>query len=59
MRPDFDSVNWVTMFSRMVFWQAYGTTLALAAAIAALTMIGTLLWVAFAAVRFACKGRTK
>lgn len=39
MRPDFDPINWVTMFSRPVFWQAYGTTLAMAAAAAALTSV--------------------
>lgn len=37
MTPDFDTVNWVTMFGRKVFWQAYGTTLALAAGAAVLT----------------------
>ncbi|MBU9697677.1 ABC transporter permease [Rhodobacteraceae bacterium HSP-20] len=37
MTPDFDTVNWVTMFSRGVFWQAYGTTFALATVAAALT----------------------
>ena len=37
MRPDFDTVNWVTMFSRGVFWQAYGTTFGLAAVAAVLT----------------------
>jgi spermidine/putrescine transport system permease protein len=37
MTPDFDTVNWVTMFGRKVFWQAYGTTFALAAGAAALT----------------------
>ena len=37
MRPDFDTVNWVTMFSRGVFWQAYGTTFGLAALAAVLT----------------------
>ena len=30
MQPGFDPVNWATMFSRPVFWQAYGTTLGLA-----------------------------
>lgn len=39
MSPDFDPVNWTTMYGRAVFWQAYGTTLALAAAAAALTSI--------------------
>ncbi|WP_323010898.1 ABC transporter permease [Paracoccus sp. (in: a-proteobacteria)] len=37
MEPGFDTVNWVTMYGRPIFWQAYGTTLALAAAAAALT----------------------
>lgn len=37
MRPDFDPVNWVTMYSRPVFWQAYFTTFALATVSAALT----------------------
>ena len=37
MTPDFDTVNWVTMFGRHVFWQAYGTTFALAAGAALLT----------------------
>ncbi|MCV2865879.1 ABC transporter permease [Albidovulum sediminicola] len=32
MQVDFDSVNWVTMYGRSVFWKAYGTTFALAAA---------------------------
>jgi spermidine/putrescine transport system permease protein/putrescine transport system permease protein len=32
LRPDFDTVNWTTMYGRTIFWQAYGTTLALAAA---------------------------
>lgn len=39
MQPDFDTVNWVTMYGRAVFWQAYGTTLALAAAAAVLTSV--------------------
>ncbi|MDP3959415.1 MAG: ABC transporter permease [Pseudorhodobacter sp.] len=39
MKPDFDTVNWVTMFGRKVFWQAYGTTFALATAAAALTSV--------------------
>ena len=34
MSPDFDTVNWVTMYGRGVFWQAYGTTFALATAAA-------------------------
>lgn len=39
MSPDFDTVNWVTIYSRPVFWQAYGTTLALAAAASVLTSV--------------------
>lgn len=39
MRPDFDTVNWATMYGRAVFWQAYGTTLAMAAAAAAITSV--------------------
>jgi len=39
MRPDFDVVNWTTMFSRGVFWQSYFTTLALAAAASVLTSV--------------------
>jgi spermidine/putrescine transport system permease protein len=39
MTPAFDPVNWTTMYGRAVFWQAYGTTLMLAAAAAALTSV--------------------
>lgn len=39
MRPDFDSVNWVTMYGRAVFWQAYATTFALAASAAVLASV--------------------
>lgn len=39
MRPDFDTVNWVTMYGRKVFWQAYATTFALAAASSVLTSV--------------------
>lgn len=39
LEAGFDTVNWVTMFGRPVFWQAYGTTLAMAAAAAALTSV--------------------
>lgn len=39
MRPDFDTVNWTTMYGRPVFWQAYGATLALAAAASVLTSV--------------------
>ena len=36
MQPDFDSVNWATMYGRSIFWKAYGTTFAMAAAASAL-----------------------
>lgn len=39
MQPDFDTVNWVTMYGRSIFWQAYGTTLALAAGAAMLASV--------------------
>ncbi len=39
MQPDFDTVNWATMYGRRVFWQAYGTTFALAASASVLTSI--------------------
>ncbi len=39
LQPAFDTVNWTTMFSRAVFWQAYATTLALAAAASVLTSV--------------------
>lgn len=39
MEPAFDTVNWVTMYGRSVFWQAYGTTLAMAASAAVLTSV--------------------
>ncbi|WP_112874511.1 ABC transporter permease [Paracoccus endophyticus] len=39
MRPDFDTVNWVTMYGRKVFWQAYATTFALAAVASVLTSV--------------------
>lgn len=39
MQPDFDTVNWATMYGRKIFWQAYGTTLALAASAAALVSV--------------------
>lgn len=39
MQPDFDPVNWTTMYGRSVFWQAYGITLAMAAAAAVLTSL--------------------
>jgi len=37
MEPDFDTVNWVKMYGRGVFWQSYFLTLGLAAAAAAIT----------------------
>lgn len=37
LEPGFDTVNWVWMLSRGVFWQAYGLTFALAVAAAAIT----------------------
>ena len=39
MSPDFDAVNWVTMYGKAVFWQAYATTFALAAAAAVLASV--------------------
>ena len=39
MQADFDTVNWTTMYGRAVFWQAYGTTLALAGGAAVLTSL--------------------
>ncbi|TXI02643.1 MAG: ABC transporter permease [Pseudorhodobacter sp.] len=39
MSPDFDPVNWTTMYGKAVFWQAYGTTFLLAAVAAVLTSI--------------------
>lgn len=39
MKADFDTVNWVTMYGRRVFWQAYGTTVGLATAAAVLTSL--------------------
>lgn len=39
MRPAFDTVNWVTIYSRPVFWQAYATTVALAGGAALLTSL--------------------
>jgi len=39
MRPDFDPVNWVTMYAKPVFWQAYGITFVLAAVAAVLASI--------------------
>lgn len=39
MRPDFDAVNWIKIYSRGVFWDAYLRSLILATASAALTSI--------------------
>lgn len=39
LRPGFDTVNWTTIYGRAVFWQAYGTTLALATAASVLTTL--------------------
>lgn len=39
MRPDFDTVNWVTIYGRGVFWQAYATTFLMAAFAALLTSV--------------------
>lgn len=39
LEPDFDTANWLKMYGRGVFWQAYGLTLALAASAAAITSV--------------------
>lgn len=39
MEADFNTINWVTMYGRSVFWQSYGLTLALATAAAVITSI--------------------
>lgn len=39
LEPDFDTANWIKMYGRGVFWQAYGLTLALAASAAAITSV--------------------
>lgn len=39
MRPDFDTVNWVTIYGRAVFWQAYANTFLMAAFAAILTSV--------------------
>lgn len=39
MQPDFDPVNWVTMYGRSVFWMAYAKTMAMASFAAVLTSI--------------------
>lgn len=37
MEVDFNTINWVTMYGRAVFWQSYGLTLALATAACVIT----------------------
>ena len=39
MQPDFDPVNWITMYAKPVFWQAYATTFAFAAVAAVLASL--------------------
>ncbi len=39
MQPDFDTINWVTMYGRSIFWQSYGLTFAMAAAASVITSI--------------------
>ena len=39
MEAAFDSINWVTMYGRKIFWQAYGTTFSLASAAAVITSV--------------------
>ncbi len=39
MEADFNTINWVTMYGRSVFWQSYGLTLAMATAAAVITSI--------------------
>ena len=39
MEADFNTINWVTMYGRSVFWQSYGLTLALATAAAVITSV--------------------
>lgn len=39
MEADFDTINWVTMYGRSVFWQSYGLTLAFATAACVITSI--------------------
>ncbi len=39
MTPDFDTVNWIKMYGRGVFWDTYFHTLALAASAAVLTSL--------------------
>lgn len=57
MRPDFDTVNWVTMYSRPVFWQAYGTTFALATVASVLASV--LAFPASYAIAFKLSDRTR
>ncbi len=39
LQPDFDTVNWIKMYGRSVFWDTYGRTLALAATATVLTSV--------------------
>lgn len=39
MEPDFDTINWVTMYGRSVFWKSYGITLGLAATATVITSV--------------------
>ena len=39
MEADFDTINWVTIYGRAVFWQSYGLTLALATAASVITSV--------------------
>lgn len=39
MEADFNTINWVTMYGRSVFWRSYGLTLALATAASVITSI--------------------
>lgn len=39
MEADFNTINWVTMYGRSVFWQSYGLTLAMATTAAVITSI--------------------
>lgn len=39
MQPDFDTINWVTMYGRAIFWQSYGLTVAMAGGAALLASV--------------------
>ena len=39
MEADFNTINWVTMYGRSVFWQSYGLTLAMATAASVTTSV--------------------